>query len=185
MKNKNFDKKKYIIRPSKECAYIGIFVALIIALQLALSFVPGVELVTILFICYSFIFGITRGLISATAFSLLRQFVFGFNPTVIILYLIYYNLLCLIFGLLGKTLKIPKHLYIVVIIAVLLTAIFTLLDDLITPLFYSYSQRATKAYFYASLTFMLPQVICNLIASIILFIPLTKTFTLAKKGLIC
>ena len=41
-----------------DCAYIATFVALVIAVQLALSFVPGVELVTVLFVTFSFAFGV-------------------------------------------------------------------------------------------------------------------------------
>ena len=86
---------------AKELAYISVFVALLIAVQLILSFIPGVELVTVLFVAYSFSMGVRRGMLAATTFSLLRQLDFGFFPTVLVLYLIYFNLLCLLFGLLG------------------------------------------------------------------------------------
>ena len=90
---------------AKDCAYIAVFVALTIAAQLALSVLPGVEVVTVLFISFSFVFGIKRGVIAATAFTLLRQFVFGVFPVVLVLYLIYFNLLACIFGTLGKKIR--------------------------------------------------------------------------------
>ena len=61
--------KKRSVQSAKECAYIAVFVAILISVQLALSFVPGVELVTVFFVTYSFVMGIKRGVISAFAFT--------------------------------------------------------------------------------------------------------------------
>ena len=61
-------KKKGVTHSAKECAYIAVFVALVIAAQLAFSAVPGVEVVTVLFVAYAFTFGVARGMIAATAF---------------------------------------------------------------------------------------------------------------------
>ena len=80
-------KKTLVWRSGKECAYLAVFVALVIAAQLLLASIPGVEVVTLLLVTYSFVFGVRRGMIAATAFSLLRMLVFGFSPTVLILYL--------------------------------------------------------------------------------------------------
>ena len=143
-------KNKGFISTAKECAYLAVFVALQIAVQFALTFIPGVELVTLLFVCYSLVMGVRRGVISATAFSLLRQLVFGFQPTVLVLYLIYFNLLTLIFGLIGKRLIASiKTLFILVIIACVCTACFTLIDNILTPVWYGYSIKAMQVYFNA------------------------------------
>ena len=179
----NQNLKKYLIRPSKECAYIAVYVALLLGVQFAFSFIPGVEFVTLLLVCYAFVFGSVRGMVCATAFSLLRCFIFGFFPDVIILYLVYYNLLTLGFGLL-KNLTMPKFLFLIIIVATFFTICFTLLSDIITPLTYGYSKRATKAFFIASLSFMIPQSICTTISVSILFLPLTKALNLAKRGLL-
>ena len=56
---------------AKECAYIGVFIAAVIAVQAALSVAVGIELVTVLFAAYAYVFGARRGMIAATAFSLL------------------------------------------------------------------------------------------------------------------
>ena len=170
---------------AKECAYLAAFVALVIALQLALSFVPGVELVTVSFITYSFVMGARRGMIAATAFSLLRQLVFGFQPVVLILYLTYFNLLTLGFGLLGKKMKPkPKNIVWFVVFACLGTVCFTMIDNILTPVWYGYTARAAKAYFFASLTFMVPQVICSAVSVACLFFPLTKVFYMVKRTLV-
>lgn len=176
--------KKITARSAKECAYLAVFVALVIAMQLALSFVPGVEIVTVSFVAYSLVMGARRGTVAATAFSLLRQMVFGFFPTVLVLYLIYFNLLALCFGLIGLKWKASaKTLPWLVLIACACTVCFTLIDNVITPLWYGYSAKATKAYFFASLPFMIPQVICTAVSVSFLLIPLVKAFSFARKQL--
>ena len=184
-KNKNKEQiKKRNVKTAKECSFLAVFVALVIAIQLAFSLVPGVELVTVLFVCYAFVMGEKRGMIAATLFSVLRQFVFGVYPTVLVLYLLYYNLLSLCFGLLGKKVKNPiRQLPLIVSVACICTICFTLIDNILTPLWYGYSRRATRAYFYASLPFMVPQVICTAVSVACLFFPVWKTFSLLKRRL--
>ena len=167
---------------SKECALLAVFVAAVIAAQVALSFVPGVELVTVLFVSYSFVAGFKRGVAAATAFSLLRQIVFGFYPTVLILYLVYYNLLNFTFGFLGIKIKqAVKYLPLIVIVACIGTVLFTLIDDVLTPLWFGYGARAMKAYFISSLSFMIPQLICTAVSVSVLFLPLIKVFEKVYK----
>ncbi len=168
---------------ARDCAYIAAFVALVIAVQLALSLVPGVELVTVLFVSFSFSFGAKRGVIAALAFSLLRQLIFGVFPTVLILYIIYFPMLAFIFGMLGKRVKMNgKNLIWLTGIAALCTASFSLIDCVLTPLWYGYTEAATRAYFLASFPFMLPQVICTVVTVALLFPPLAKVFSWAKKS---
>lgn len=174
------DKKRQNL--GKDCAYIAVFVALTIAAQLCLSFIPGVEVVTVLFVAFSFAFGCRRGVVAATVFSLLRQLVFGFYPTVLVLYLTYYNLLALLFGFLGRWEKFtPKKLILLTVLACVCTVCFTIMDNIITPLWYGYSKRALKVYFYASFSFMIPQVICTAISVGLLFFPLVKIFKTLKN----
>ncbi len=178
-------RKKRVVRSAKECAYLAAFVALVIAAQLALSAIPSVEIITVLFVSYAFVMGARRGMIAATAFALLRQLTFGFFPTVLILYLVYYNLLTLCFGLFGKKIQTkPKNLPWLVLIACACTVCFTMIDNVLTPLWYGYSAQAAKAYFIASLPFMLPQVVCTAVTVSCLFFPLTKAFTLVKGRII-
>ncbi|MDE6613098.1 MAG: hypothetical protein K2K28_00895 [Clostridia bacterium] len=89
------------ISPSGEIAYIAITCALLLGGQYVFSFVAGVEIVTLILACFACVFGIRRGVICAVAFSLLRCLIYGFYPTVVILYLIYYPFLAAVFGGLG------------------------------------------------------------------------------------
>lgn len=177
-------KKKGVTYSAKECAYIAVFVALVIAAQLAFSAVPGVEVVTVLFVAYAFTFGVARGMIAATAFSLLRQFVFGFYPNILILYIVYYNLLTAVFGMLGKNVKDPKKkLFWLVLSACVCTVCFTLIDNVLTPLWYGYSEKAARLYFKYSLPVLFPQTVCTGVTTALLFLPLHKAFLLCKPSL--
>ena len=163
-------KTKFIVR-------VAMSVALLIGAQMALSVVTGVEFVTVILLCLSFCYGIRTGLAIATTFSLLRCFFFGFQINVIVLYLVYYNLFVLAFGALGKCfagkINLTRHV-IIVATAVVFTVLFTLLDDLITPLIFAFGRNAAKVYFFQSLTAMVPQMICTAISVSLLFIPLTR-----------
>ena len=172
------------MKSAKELIYPAVFTALLIGVQLVLSGVAGVELVTVLLLSYIFVFGLKQGFIVVNAFSILRCAIFGFFVNAVILYLVYFNLFVLVIGLITKAVKgkysIKIHI-ILTVVAVILTACFTLIDDVITPIMYSYSAYATKLYFTASLTVMIPQMICSLATVSTLFYPLYKVLILAKK----
>ncbi|MBQ3506539.1 MAG: hypothetical protein IJA89_07205 [Clostridia bacterium] len=171
-------------RSAKECAYLAVFVALVIAAQVVFSAIPGVELVTVLFVAYAYVYGCGRGMTAATAFALVRQLVFGFYPTVLVLYLVYYNLLTLAFGLLGRTKKPPQRILLwIVFLACLGTVCFSLIDNILTPVWYGYSKKATRLYFTASLPFMIPQTINAAISVSLLFMPLYRVFLATKRTL--
>ncbi len=184
MRFRNKTSKNGRTSSAKECAYLAVFVALVIAAQLALSAIPGVEIVTVLFVSYAYVYGCKRGMIAATAFSLIRQLVFGFYPTVLILYLLYYNLLTATFGLLGGTKKSPTGmLFWVALLSCVGTVCFTLIDNVLTPLWYAYTRRAARAYFMASLPFMLPHIANTAISVSLLFLPLYRAFVGTKRNL--
>ena len=242
--------------PSAEIAYIAVMCALLIGGQYVFSFVAGVEIVTLLLMCFSFVFGARCGTVCAVAFSLLRCAVFGFYPTAVILYLVYYPLLSAAAAGLGRLeneYKSPRAPFIAAVnillltlaaacvlcfaldlikvsrvykvtvnvllwllfsicaalcaafdfayisgkkkggnpeilktvtaagVAAVCTVMFTLLDDIITPLFWGYSERTALAYFYASFTAMLPQTVCAAVSVATLFLPLSAATKRAKR----
>ena len=162
---------------AKKIILSGVFTALLIGGQLALSGISGIEVVTVLLLAFVYRYGIGQGLLVANAFSLLRCFIFGFMPNVIVLYLIYYNVFVVIFGFIGKIFKheysIKKHV-IVLFIAVIMTALFTMIDNVLTPLMYGFTANATKAYFLASLYTVIPQLFCTFATVLIIFPVLLK-----------
>ena len=172
------------MRRTAELTLIGTFIAMLIGAQLALSFISGVEIVTVLFLAFAFRFGVRRGVIVATLFSLLRCFVFGFFAQVLILYLVYYNLFAITAGLIGARYRHEISGYALVTVtlfAVAATLCFTALDNLITPVFFGFSVAAAKAYAIASLPTVIPHVICSAITVIALFVPVIKIFKLCRQ----
>ncbi len=183
-KNPKTEKRGTARRASKECAYLAAIVAVILLSQLLLSALPTVEIVTLLFVVYAFTFGVRRGMLAATAFSILRQLVYGVYPSVFFVYLLYYNLLTATFGWIGRRVKKPlAALWWLLLLAVAFTALFTMLDNVVTPLWYGYDCRAMQAYFLASIPFMIPQLVCTAVTVGLLFLPLERAFRLAKRGL--
>ena len=179
------EKQGKLTRSAKESAFLATFVAMLIAIQLAFSMLAGIEIVTALFVAYALVMGVVRGTIVAVCFSLLRCLLFGFFPTVLILYLTYYTFVAILFGLLGK-LRIDNlflKTLIMTVTACICTAGFTLLDDVVTPWYYAYTLEAQKAYFIASIPVMISQVICVGISVAVLFPPLYKTFLFLHKKL--
>ena len=159
------------MKTAKDVTLVGMFTALLIGSQLALSAVTGVEVVTVLFLCFCAVYGRGKGVLVALAFSLLRCFVFGFQLNVLALYLIYYNAFALCFG----TLKGRKiSLLAVVALACVSTVSFTLIDDILTPLLLGFSPKAMKFYFLGSLYAMGVQMVCTAITVSVLYLPLTR-----------
>ena len=228
-------------RPAQSVAVCAVMCALLLAAQFVLSFVPGVEIVTALFLAFCTFFGWRCGMLTATAFSLLRCFVFGFYPNVIVLYLVYFNVFALFFGrpggrpvaawlcpvllavLAGGALtaalaEIPVSILytgrlkgaawtlfavmcaLLLLYGVLLargkrgvraaslaafaaffTVCFTLLDDVLTPLFYGYTRDAALGYFYTGLLAMLPQTVCAAVSVLLLYPVLARIFGRVRK----
>ena len=164
------NKTKFVVR-------VAMCVALLIAGQLALSSVTGIEIVTVMLLSFCYCYGVRHGIAIATTFSLLRCFVFGFQINVIVLYLVYYNLFAVFFGWLGGHFTGKNALLrtvVIVVAAVVFTALFTLLDDVITPLIFGFNENATRIYFYQSLAAVIPQTICAAVTVTLLFHPLTR-----------
>ena len=83
----------------------AVMTALLIAVQFAFGFVSGVELVTVFLLSFCYAFGALAGVLTALSFSLIRCFLYGFYPNVLLLYLLYYPIFALCFGLMGSKSK--------------------------------------------------------------------------------
>lgn len=174
-----------MFKTARELAYVGVMTALLIAGQVALAGIGGIEVVTVLFLSFCVVFGVRRGLAVATAFSLIRCLIWGFFPTVIVLYLVYYNLFAVVFGLIGakvNRLKPILAISVLIVSASVMTVFFTMLDNVITPLFFGMTLKGAKAYFMASLPFMIRQTACACVTVAALYFPLYKTFSLIKRA---
>ena len=172
-------KHQGIIVTAKEICIMSLMTALLLGGQYVLAWISGVEVVTVLLVSFSYVSGAKRGCTVATAFSLLRCFLFGFFPHVLLLYAVYFNALALFWGILGRKLKrLPD----IVLAAAVCTVCFTLLDDLIWPMFAGWN--IAWAYFLASFTAMLPHTLCTAVTVTVFFRPLTKIFNSVAKNIV-
>ena len=167
---------------AKEISVSALMTALLIGGQYTLSSVAGVEIVTVMLLVFCCTFGRRAGVLTATAFSVLRGIVFGFMPYVIVLYLVYFNAFALFFGsFAGRGRGLPQFV-VIVFAAVAFTACFTLLDDLLYPLWAGLRGRVWKSYFLFSLPVMAAQCVCAAATVSLLFYPLEKILSAAKGG---
>lgn len=226
----------------RELAFCAVMTALLIAAQYVLSFVAGVELVTVMLLSFSRVFGPKCGAITAAAFSILRCAIYGFFPNVLVLYLLYYCPFAAVCGAVGRF-RLPDFvcpallfclcggsawlaavglpvsalyktklrvlfaaiflisaalavLYIVsakkkseskrelaqmCAIAVVGTVLFTLIDDIVTPLFMGYSKEAAAGYFYGGMITMATQTVCAAASVFLLYPPLKRAFGAVSK----
>lgn len=175
--------KNILFRSAKEIALMSIMTALLLASQFVFAAIQGVEVVTVFLLSFCVAFGARRGMLVATAFSLMRCFIYGFFPNIVILYLVYYNFFALVFGLLGLAIvKMPVYAKIIIltIAATMITACFTLLDDLITPWILKLTEKSTRIYFYASLPVLGIQCVCAAVTVALLWYPLSKVFSVVS-----
>lgn len=172
------------MRTTKRITYCGVTVALLLAVQMVLSGIAGVELVTAIFLCFCVASGVKMSMLTATAYALVRCLIFGFTPTAVILYLIYWNLFSLLFGFMGAHMQkahTVAQIAVFTALAVIMTVCFTMLDNLITPLYYGFTASAARNYFYASLPVLFPQVLCVACSVPVLFVPLFGVFRFVMK----
>lgn len=88
----------------RDIALIGILSATITAGKLALSFIPNVEIVTLLFIIYTIVFGTKKTLFISVIFTSTEILIYGFSTWLLVYYFIW-PLLIIITGLLNKRVR--------------------------------------------------------------------------------
>ena len=72
--------------PAKIVAFIGVMAATIECAKLALSFLPNIEVVTLLIALYSYTFGI-YGLLASVVFVSIEPVIYGFGTWVVSYYI--------------------------------------------------------------------------------------------------
>ncbi|HHV46550.1 MAG TPA: hypothetical protein GXX53_06600 [Tissierellia bacterium] len=74
---------------SKDIVLIGILSATITAGKLALSFIPNIEVVTLLFIAYTIVFGYRKTMFVSLIFTTTEIFIYGLNTWLLVYYFIW------------------------------------------------------------------------------------------------
>ena len=156
-------------------ALIAIMAATLEVGKLALSFIPNVEIVTLLCGVYGYVFGVC-GIIATYIFVGMETLIWGVN-TWVITYLIHWGFVAFVFALLGKF-QIKNRL-ILTAVAVVLTACFGVLSSLIdtgllTGLWNNFWKRFAIMYT-RGFAFYITEIVCNLLLFLIVFKPLVDT----------
>lgn len=165
---------------AKRVALIAVCTALIEGCKLALSFIPNVEVVTLLCALFGYAFG-WYGVISVALFVCIEPLIWGFGAW-IIYYFIYWPLVAIVFMLFAK-LKLRNRLLFTVT-AVIMTIFFGVLSAVVDVLIYNKPSnfvRVFPGYYLRGMAFYIIQVTCNMLLFPIAFVPLSDTLVKLNK----
>jgi len=153
---------------ARDIALIPLLSASITVGKLALSFIPNVEIVTMLFIIYTVTFGLKRSLLAAVLFSTIEILIYGFSTWVLGYYLIW-PLLIIVTGLLKDRLKSEfGYAAIAGIFGFLFGAFFAVFESF----FYGWAYGFT--YWLRGILFDVVHGVSNYIVVLLLFKPLSR-----------
>lgn len=170
--------------PARTIALVGIMAATVECGKLALSFLPNVEIVTILLALYGYVFGL-HGVMASLVFVSIEPLIYGFG-TWVISYCIHWPVVATVFMLLAK--MKARNRWIITLIALLLTAWFGVLSSLVdvglfSGAFDNFWYRF-GIYYVRGIGFYATQLLCNAILFPLLFSYLTRKLERIKKQFI-
>lgn len=115
------------MKPARQVALVGIMAATMECGKLALSFLPNIEIVTLLHALYGYAFG-ALGIVASLVFVCIEPVIYGFGSWVPA-YFLYWPLVAAVFWLLSR-LRV-KNRWLITAVAVLLTVWFGVLTSLV------------------------------------------------------
>ncbi|MFI3229576.1 MAG: hypothetical protein R3Y23_05375 [Bacillota bacterium] len=145
----NSGRKKQMLSATKRLVLIGMLSASITSGKLALAVIPNVEIVTLLIMAYTIVFGLKISLPTTLIFVTTEMLIYGVN-TWIISYYIHWCLIAVVTAAVYAIFK-DKHYIPYVITATLLTAMFGVLTSFFDTIFYA---NSSWSYFWSSFTIM-------------------------------
>ena len=173
--------KQASLNATKTVALIGVMTAVLTGSKMALSFLPNIEITTLMCALFGFAFG-WLGVVSTLFFVAIEVLIWGFG-TWFFSYLIYWPLVATVFLIFGKF-KIHNR-FIVTVVALFMTLFFSVLTALIdVGLFSGYYQsffERFSIYYLRGITFLLLQLACNLLTFLFLFPKLCPLLQKLKK----
>lgn len=159
---------------ARDVALVGLLSAVITAGKQALSFIPNVEIVTLLFIIYTVTFGTKRTLLVSVIFTTLQILIYGFATWLLVYYFIW-PLLIMTTALMKRKLK-SEYGYAAV--AGFYGLIFGLIFALSESFFYGAAYGIT--YWVRGIPFDLIHGVSNFIIVLVLFKPMCSAFSKGK-----
>lgn len=160
------------MKPTIRIVFIACLAALAFSCQIAISFLPNVELVSLLFIIYSFSLRKRDLLMVVFIFSLLEGIMWGFGDWVIG-YLWIWPILCILAQMFKPIIKENANYWALfsAVWGILFGILFSIQDSII------YSFNAGLAYYLNGLVFDIIHSVSNYIITLLLFTPLTQRFS--------
>ena len=172
---------KFEFFSAKSLALVGIMAATLECGKLALSFLPNIEVVTILLALYGYVFG-WYGVAAAVVFVCLEPLIWGVGGW-IVTYIIYWPAVAIVFMLLSG-LKI-KNRWVIASAAVILTIIFGGLSSVVDVIFYLGINRHffvnILIYYTRGVVFYIVQIVCNATLFIVTFNYLESKLSALKR----
>lgn len=149
------------MRPARAVALVGIMAASVECGKLALSFLPNIEVVTLLLALYGYVFG-WYGVAAALVFVFIEPLIYGFS-TWVITYALYWPAVAVVFMFLAKA-KL-KNRWLLTLVAVLMTVWFGVLSSLVdiglfSGAFENFFERFA-IYYTRGIVFYALQIACN------------------------
>ncbi len=153
---------------ARDVALIGLLSAIVTSGKLALSFIPNVEIVTLLFIVYTVVFGYKHIILVSVIFTTTEILLYGFSTWILMYYLIWPILILITEFIKRKT----KSEYGYAILAGLFGVSFGLLFAITESIFYGLSYGVV--YWIRGIPFDIIHGVSNFILVLILFKPLNS-----------
>ena len=152
---------------AKKIAALSVMCALLVCGKLALNIVPNVEVVSLFCALFGYVFGLWA-MLPATIFCVISGAYWGYNIWVVT-YLIYFNLIVIIFYLLSKK-QLNKPYFTAPIICVL-TFLFGLIDAFLVTMLSGFENFFSRMIFYYGngIIFCVVHIVSNTIIFALLF----------------
>lgn len=165
-----FTVKNGSIFNARSIALVGIMAATLECGKLVLSFLPNIEVVTILCALYGYVFGVL-GIVAAVVFVCIEPLIYGFGSW-IITYFIYWPLVAFVFMMLRR--RGVKGRLCLTLVALAMTVDFGVLSSIIDAAFYLGINKNYLAnvllYYLRGIAFYLAHLACNAVLFPILFL---------------
>lgn len=152
----------------RDIVIIGLLSALITSGKLVLSFIPNVEIVTLLFIVYTITLGAKHSLLISIVFVSTEIFLYGFSTWVLVYYIIW-PMLILVIRIFYKKFRSE---YTFAAIAGIFGLTFGIYFAIAESFFYGWAYGLT--YWVRGIPFDLIHGVSNYIITLVLFKPLTS-----------
>jgi len=164
------------VSASKNIALIAVLAAMVVGGKFALQMIPNVEIVTLLLMLFTFVFGLVRGLSVALIFCLLDMVLYPFSVDVAVAYFNYWPFLVAITWILNnvglkKEVKKGRSEYINAFVAAGCTVLFGVITSFFFSVFYG---TPFVAVYIRGIIFYAIQTVSNFILLLFLFKPLSK-----------